>query len=120
MKDIHITIFEVIITIIIVIIGLTGKKVFFIENARSATITLGVIGMLFCIISVGKFITLAPAHPLSILGYIIGTIGLIALLAQVFKWNIPYVAKPETALIILAVVIVLKSIIARVGHLLVK
>lgn len=36
-------------------------------------------------ISVGKFVTAAPAHPLTILGYLFGSVALLAFLAQIFR-----------------------------------
>lgn len=120
MKNISILVFEFAVEGLFLFVGLSGKRFFFLEGARSATIALGVVGMLLCTISVGRFISASPAHPLSILGYIFGSIALLAFLAQVFKWNLPFVGKPETALIILALSMAVKVVIARFASLVVK
>ncbi len=118
MKSIFILIIEIVITGALVALGLSGKQFLFIEGARAATITLGVIGMAFCSIGIMKFGTVAPAHPLSILGYLLGGIALLALFTQIFKWNIIYIQNANTALIILAVIIILKSVIGRFSYVL--
>jgi len=120
MKDISILIFEIIIAIGMAVIGLSGWKVFFIQGARSATIVLGILGMLLCTLSVGKFIASVPAHPLSILGYIIGIIAMLTFLTQVFKWNVPIISNSQMALIVMAVAIIAKSVIARFAYFIVK
>lgn len=120
MRDIPIVIFEAIVAISIVFLGLSGKKILFVQSARSAVITLGIIGMLLCTMSVGKFISSSPAHPLSILGYIFGTIALAAFIIQLFKWNVPILVEPKTALIVLAASMVAKGVIARFGYILIK
>ena len=113
MQGIIIAVFTLAVTGLIVYAGLSGKQIWFISGPKSAAITLGAIGMAFCTISVGRFITAAPAHPLSILGYLIGTVALLAFLAQVFQWKLPVVADPTAALWVIAVCIAAKTIIAR-------
>lgn len=118
MKNIFILIIEIAIAGTLVALGLSGKRFLFIEGARTATITLGVIGMSFCSIGIMKFGTSAPAHPLSILGYLLGGIALFTLLTQIFQWDIIYIRNAETALIVLAAIIALKSIIGRFSYIL--
>jgi EamA domain-containing membrane protein RarD len=101
------------ITALIVYAGLSGKKILFMEGPRSAAITLGAIGMVFCTISVGRFISGAPAHPLSIIGYLFGTIALLAFLTQVFQWKISVLQDPSTALWVIAVCIAVKTLVGR-------
>jgi hypothetical protein len=113
MQGIGIAVLTLSVTALIVYFGLSGKKIWFLDGPRSAVITLGVIGMAFCTISVGKFITAAPVHPLSILGYLIGTVALLTLLTQIFKWNLSVVQEPVPALWVLAACIVLKTVIGR-------
>ena len=120
MKNISLLIFEIIITGGITIFGLSQHKLFGLQGPRSAVIVLGIVGMLMCTISVGKFISVAPVSPLSILGYIFGTVAMLTFLTQVFKWKLPIIGEPRTALIILAAAIVIKSIVARFGYLLEK
>lgn len=120
MKNISLLIFEIIITGIITIFGLSRYKLFGLQGPRSAVIILGIVGILMCTMSVGKFISAAPTSPLSILGYIFGTVAMLTFLTQVFKWKLPIIEEPTTALIILAVAIVIKSIVARFSYLLTK
>ncbi len=113
MQGIIIAFFTLAVTALIVYAGLSGKKIWFVEGPRSAAITLGAIGMAFCTISVGRFINAAPAHPLTILGYLIGTVALLAFLGQIFQWKLPVVAEPTAALWGIAVCVALKTIIGR-------
>lgn len=120
MKNLLILIAEIGIAGILVALGLSGKKFLFIEGARAAAITLGVVGMAFCKIGIENFIKRASSHPLSILGCILGGVAFMILLTQIFKWNIIFIGNPNTALIVLAVVIVLKSVIGRFSYILSK
>ncbi len=113
MQGMLIAILTLAVTGLIVYAGLSGKKILFIEGPRSAVITLGIIGMAFCTFSVGKFITAAPAHPLTILGYVIGTVALLSFLTQIFRWKLPVLADPTAALWVLAACIAAKTLIAR-------
>lgn len=122
MKNIGILAAEWLITGLIVYMGLAGKQILFINGLRSAVITLGTIGFAMCMLmpTIGKFISNAPAHPLTIMGYIFGTIALLTTLAQLFKWNVPIIHDPKTALFIIAGCIVIKSIIGRFAPLITK
>ncbi|MCC0673112.1 hypothetical protein IC216_14045 [Clostridioides sp. ES-S-0145-01] len=122
MKGIGILIAEWFITGLIVYAGLSGKQILFINGSRSAVIILGVIGFAICMImpTIGKLISSSPAHPLTIMGYIFGTIALLTTMTQIFKWNIPIIYDPKTALFVVAGCIVIKSIIARFALLIVK
>lgn len=67
MKGIGILAAEWFITSLIVYAGLSGKQILFINGPRSAVITLGAIGFAMCMVmpTIGKFISNAPAHPLT-------------------------------------------------------
>ncbi|MGM0241150.1 MULTISPECIES: hypothetical protein [Enterococcus] len=122
MKGIGILIVEWIITGLIVYAGLSNKQILFINGPRTAVITLGIIGFAMCMImpTIGKFISNAPMHPLTIVGYIFGVIPLVITVVQMFKWNIPIIYDSKTALFIVAGCIILKSIIGRFAPLIVK
>lgn len=77
MKGFGILLAEWFITSLIIYAGLSGKQILFINGPRSAVITLGTIGFAMCMImpTIGKFISNAPAHPLTIMGYFFGTIA---------------------------------------------
>lgn len=91
--------------------GLSGREIWFISNARIAVITMVAAGMVMCTLDVGRFISNGPAHPLTILGYLLGTLGLLILLTHIFHWSIPLLREPIPALWILAAIIVAKSVI---------
>ena len=122
MKGIGVLIAEWFIIGLIVYAGLSGKQILFINGPRTAVITLGIIGFAMCMImpTIGKFISNAPAHPLTIMGYIFGAIALFTTVAQIFKWNIPIIYDPKIALFVVAGCIVIKSIIGRFAPSIVK
>jgi len=96
--------------------GLTGQKILFVNNPRTALITLAIVGFMMCSTgALAPFITNAPAHPLSLLGYTLGIIAMIIALNQIFNWGIPYISDPKNGLIVLSVLIVVKIVIARFG-----
>lgn len=113
MKNIGILILELIVTGLLVWAGLSGKKILFIDGARSAVIMLGIIGMFFCMISIGKFIQTAPMHPLTIVGYIFGAIALLTFVVQIFQWQVPFICDPKIALYVMAICIGIKSLTGR-------
>lgn len=119
MSGIGVLIAEWFITSLIVYAGLSGKQILFINGPRTAVITLGVIGFAMCMImpTIGKFISNAPAHPLTIMGYIFGAIALLTTVVQIFKWNIPVIHDPKIALFVVASCIIIKSIIGRLAFL---
>ncbi len=122
MKGIGILAAEWLVTGFIVYAGLSGKQILFINGPRSAAITLGTIGFAMCMImpTIGIFIRNAPAHPLTIMGYTFGAIALLAAAAQIFRWGIPLLSDPKTALFIIAGCIAIKSIIGRFAHIVAK
>ncbi|WP_368756462.1 hypothetical protein [Enterococcus avium] len=121
MKGIGILAAEWAITGMIVYAGLCGRKLFFIDGPRSAVITLGLIGFALCMVmpTIGNFISNAPTHPLTIMGYIFGVMALFTTAVQLFNWQIPLIQVPKNALFVIAGCIVIKSIIGRFSFLLV-
>lgn len=117
MKHIAILAAEWGITGLIVYAGLSGKPILFINGPRSAVIVLGVIGFAICMLmpTIGRFIANAPAHPLTITGYVLGSVALLATVTQIFNWRIPILHDPQTALFVVAGCIVVKSIIGRLA-----
>lgn len=113
MKTLAILILELGLTGIILFAGVSGRGILFINSPRAAAITLGIIGFLFCMTSNGTFIRAAPAHPLTIAGYILGLIAMLVIIAQVFQWQVPILSNPKTDLYIIASCIAVKAIIAR-------
>ena len=74
MKEIGTLVGEWFVTGLIVYAGLSGKQILFIDGPRIAAIVLGVIGFAICMImpTIGKFISNAPAHPLTIMDTFLG------------------------------------------------
>ena len=113
MKEFGIAAMTLTVTALITLAGISGKKILLIDGPKTAVIILGIIGMAFCTLSVGRFIAANPAHPLTIAGYLVGMIALLTLLTQIFKWNLPIIYKSQTALFVLAGSILIKTIIGR-------
>jgi hypothetical protein len=111
MKGISISIAIIVFSVLLVFAGLSGKQILFINGPRSATITLGAVGFFLCMLAVGKFVSKAPFHPLTIIGYILGAIALPTLLTQIFQWKIPFIGDAKTALYVLAACMIIKSVI---------
>lgn len=116
MKGIGITAVILVFAVLMVAAGMSGNRILFISGPKSAAITLGVIGFFLCMLSVGKFVTTAPFHPLTILGYLLGTLALLVLLTQIFQWKLPFIYEPKTALNVLAACIILKTLIGRFSN----
>ncbi|MFV0414315.1 MAG: hypothetical protein ACK5L3_13795 [Oscillospiraceae bacterium] len=122
MKGIGVLAAEWLITGLVVYAGLSGKQILFINGPRSAVITLGAIGFAMCMVmpTIGKFISNAPAHPLTIMGYIFGATALFTTATQIFKWKVPILYDPKIALFVVAGCIAIKSIIGRFAPLITK
>ena len=104
---------EIIVCTAALVIGLFDVKVSFMENTRMVVVVLGVVGMVFCIYGVVRFIKHAPANIFSILGYILGLVGLGIFFIQLFTIDVPFLGNPKWALVSLCAVIILKGIIGR-------
>lgn len=105
---------EVIISVVLVWMGLAGIHVLWIDSARSAAITLGVIGAVFCAANSYKFLITRPGHPISIVGSIIGVVAVIGLLVQVFDWKrFPILGNSNITLVILGLGIITKGVMGR-------
>lgn len=98
--------------------GFIAKKEMFILNARTAVIVLFIAGFAMCSSgAIGTFISKAPFHPLTIIGYVLGSVALFIGIVHVFKLKVPYFSSAHNALMIIGVIIVLKFIIARLSFL---
>lgn len=96
--------------------GLSGQKILFINSPKTALITLAIVGFIMCSTgALAPFITNAPSHPLTLMGYTLGIVALIIALNQIFNWGIPLINDPKNALIVLSILIVVKIVIARFG-----
>ena len=98
--------------------GFTGKRILFVSGPRSAVIVLVIIGIIMCSsASMGIFISKAPAHPLTIIGYILGSLALFTGVVQIFRLKVHFFSDPKNALFFIVAVIVVKFIIARLSFL---
>lgn len=105
---------EIILSVILVWFGLFDIDFLWVTSARSAAITLGVVGAVFCAANSYKFLTTVPGHPISILGTIIGIVALIGLFVQIFNWqNFPILGNPKVTLVILGIGIIAKGVMGR-------
>ena len=89
----------------ITFIGVTGKKVPLLSNVRVDIILLVIIGMTICQIGgIGRVAATGQwAHPLSIIGYVLGGLILLITLAVFVGWKLPFVANDQHALLAIAI-----------------
>lgn len=101
-------------------IGVTGKKVPLLSNVRLDIVLLVIVGMAICqqggigrIAAAGEW-----AHPLSIIGYILGGLILFVTLAVFVGWKLPLIVNDQQALLAIAVLAGLKVVNAVTHYLL--
>ena len=101
-------------------IGVTGKKVSLLSNIRVDIILLVLIGMAICTQGgIGRVAATGQwAHPLSIIGYLLGGLILLIALAVFVGWKLPFIANEQQALLAVAVLASLKVVTAVAHYLL--
>lgn len=120
-KALPLYIISAIIAVVAIYAGLSGQSVWFIKDTRMAVIVLAAAGFIMCSTgAIGAFVSKAPAHPLTIAGYLLGSLALLAGLAQLFHWQVPLLSDSRLALYVILAAIVLKVIIGRLAHLAVR
>jgi hypothetical protein len=101
-------------------IGATGKRVPVLSNIRADILLLVIIGMTIC--SQGGIGRVAAtgqwAHPLSILGYLLGGLILLITLAVFVGWRLPFIANNQQALLAIVILASLKVVNAVTHYLL--
>ena len=104
----------------VVFIVVTGKRVPVISNTRVAMLALLVLGMTMCTLGgIGRVAALNQwAHPLSILGYLLGALILLIGLATVLGMKLPYIQSDEQAVVIVAILAGAKIVNAVIHSLL--
>ena len=104
----------------VVFIGATGKKVPLLSNVRMDIVLLVIIGMTMCTQGgIGRIAATGQwAHPLSIIGYILGGLILLITLAVFAGWKLPYIQTDQQALIAIAILAGLKVVNAVTHYLL--
>ncbi|HLO33602.1 MAG TPA: hypothetical protein VK249_30920 [Anaerolineales bacterium] len=105
---------------IIVFIGATGKKVPILSNVRLDIILVVIIGMTMCMQGgIGRVAATGEwAHPLAMIGYILGGLILLITLAAFAGWKLPYIQNNQQALIAIAILTGLKVVNALTHYLL--
>lgn len=102
----------------VVYIGVTGKKVSLLSNVRLDIILLVVIGMTICSQGgIGRVATTSQwSHPLSIIGYLLGGLILLAALSVFVGWRLPFIQSDQHALLAIALLAGLKVVNAIAHH----
>jgi hypothetical protein len=112
----------ILLTAAVVFVGLMGKKVPVLSNLRVDIILLVVLGMAIC--SQGGIGRVAAAntwaHPLSIIGYVLGGLILFILLAVFVGWKLPFIQNDRQALAAIAILACLKIANAVTHYLLAR
>ncbi|HET9914778.1 MAG TPA: hypothetical protein VFQ13_23000 [Anaerolineales bacterium] len=105
---------------VVVLIGVTGKKVPVLSNIRVDVILLVIIGMAMCTQGgIGRVAATGQwSHPLSIVGYLLGGMILLITLAVFVGWKLPFIQNDQQALIVIAILAGLKVLNAVTHYLL--
>lgn len=121
LKTLPLYLISAIIACVAIYAGLTGHAVWFIKDTRMAVIVLAAAGFVMCSTgAIMTYVSKAPAHPLTIAGYILGSLALLAGLTQLFRWPVPMLSDARLALYVILATIIIKVIIGRFAHLAVK
>jgi hypothetical protein len=96
----------------VVFIGATGKRVPLLSNVRVDIILLVIIGMTMCAQGgIGRVAATGQwSHPLSIIGYILGSLILFITWAVFVGWKLPYIQTDQQALIAITLLTSLKVV----------
>lgn len=92
--------------------GATGKKIPLLSSIRVDIILLVVIGMTICSQGgIGRVAATSQwAHPLAIVGYILGGLILLVALSVFVGWKLPYIQSDQQALPAIAILAGLKVV----------
>ena len=98
---------------VVVFVAVTGKKVSVISNTRVAMGVILLLGMSMCTSGIGRVAAIQQwAHPLAILGYLLGALILAVGLGIVFGMKLTYIQSDVQAIMIVAVLVVAKVAVA--------
>lgn len=105
---------------VLVFAVLTGRKIPLIEGDRTALIVLFVIGFVMCSFGIGRVSATGQwAHPLSIIGYLLGALIMLFAAAGIFGFRFLFVNDPRSAIIVVAILMAAKVVLTFV-HMLIK
>jgi hypothetical protein len=109
------TIIPLVLAGIVAFFGLTNRKLLWINDYKTATITLAVIGMALCTKGIGRVATSGQwLHPLSIVAYVFGITIIAISLLTVFEIPVPLLPNSRYALISIIVLIGLKYAVSAI------
>jgi hypothetical protein len=98
---------------LLVLATLTGRKIPLISSERAALIVLVVIGMAMCARGIGRVAALGEwAHPLSILGYLIGALILVIAIALLAGKPLPWISTIRQAMLAVALLSAAKLVLS--------
>jgi len=87
----------------------------FIFSEKTLLVVLTFVGMAICSAGIGQVAARGDwAHPLSIVGYVIGALILVIVGAALFGVNLPLIDSPRAALIALIVLAIVKVALTQV------
>lgn len=100
---------------------LTGMKIPLLSNHRVIILTLIIVGMAMCALGgIGRVAAVnAWAHPISILGYLIGALLLVVMGAELFGKHVPPITSDRAALLVIAGLMAVKWVLTQI-HPLIK
>lgn len=108
-----------IVAALLVIGVLNGRKIPLISGDRAALGVLFIIGFVMCSFGIKKVADAGLwAHPLSIIGYILGALILIYTAAGFFNFRLPLVSSTRESFIVVAALIVGKFVLGMIHRLL--
>ena len=104
----------------VVFVGVTGKKVPLLSSIRLDMVQVVLLGMAICTQGgIGRVAATGQwAHPLSIVGYILGGLILLIALSVFTGWKLPYIQSDQQALLVIAILAGLKVVNAVTHYLL--
>ncbi len=111
MRDRWIYLFEIVLALFLLWMGIFGVNFLFVNGPRTAAITLGIIGILFYFMNTMGYVMRNPFHPVSLIGTVAGAVGVILLIIQIFGWNFWIIGNPVVALLYFTVVMCVKGIL---------
>jgi len=108
--------------VIVTYIGVTGKKVPLLSSIRVDILLLLIIGMTICAQGgIGRVAATGQwAHPLAIVGYILGGLILLVALSVFAGWKLPYIQSDQQALLAIAILAGLKVVDAFTHYFLLR
>ncbi len=96
---------------------LSGKQLPLISTPRAALIAMLIIGMAMCAPGIFQVsVSGRWASPLAILGYLLGAVILVVIIAALAGWKLPMIAGETGAVAAVAILIVIKFLIGTASY----